>query len=241
MHPLTPYLCLLLFLPALPAHADAYKCRLPDGGVEISSTPCKGAANTMAVRPTETVDETARLQAERDFARIKEYAENQSADIRTRQAEAEKKYQEEQLHKARLAVSRSTSREACLEILASHTVDDDQGKELLAECRGKPMAVRAPNQPDRPVFTNPAPSYPDWTTQCIQQVLAQRLPPQIQQQRLLSCQGSTTVNRPQRPESRPEPRPAPRPEIRPEAPVRAIEPKTTGIKPCPPNDRYCVR
>lgn len=237
MYPLTRYLCLLLFLPAMSVHADAYKCRLPDGGVEISSTPCKGAANTMAMHPAETVNETARLQAERDFARIKEYAENQSAEIRTRQAEEEKKSQDEQLRKARLAVSRSTSREACLEKLASHTVDGDQGQELLAECRAKPLAARAPNIPDRPAFPNPSPSYPDWTTQCIQQVLAQRLPPQIQQQRLLSCQGAATVNRPQRPESRPDPRP----EMRPAAPVRSLEPKTTLIKPCPPNDRYCVR
>lgn len=224
---------LILTLAALPLQADAYKCRLPDGGIEISTTPCKSNANTLAVRPTETVDEAAREQAERDLARMKDYVATQSAEIRTRQAEEEKKSQEAQGRKAQQAVTRSTSKEACLETLANYTVDSALTLELLAQCRSKPAQPKAPDNATMRPMQTPLPMYPDWTTQCIQQVLAQRLPPQIQQERLLACQGRATVNRPQRPETRPEPRP--------EKPQRPTAPPSGIAKPCPPNDRYCVR
>jgi len=74
----------LLILPTLllplAAQADAYKCRLPGGKVEISSTPCSEGSKTLsshasdAVTPEQREAAEQRLKREREFIRDREAA-----------------------------------------------------------------------------------------------------------------------------------------------------------------------
>lgn len=79
---------LLAFLCCSPAFADAYKCRLADGSIEISNTPCKSGATTVSVRPDERVSESAREQTERETLRMRAYADKLEDKRESRQEEA---------------------------------------------------------------------------------------------------------------------------------------------------------
>ncbi|MGA8880816.1 MAG: DUF4124 domain-containing protein, partial [Azonexus sp.] len=72
----TTHITLLVLLGcALPAQAEVYKCRQPDGRTEISNSPCSGGSSTIKAIPDDTVSEASRRQAEEDADRLENYAD----------------------------------------------------------------------------------------------------------------------------------------------------------------------
>ena len=78
---------------ALPAQAEVFKCRQPDGSTQISSEPCSGGASTIKTIQDDAVPEAAREQAERDVQRQRQMA-NQMKSERQADEAAERKEQE---------------------------------------------------------------------------------------------------------------------------------------------------
>jgi hypothetical protein len=213
-----PYLLgLLLALFIFPAQAEIYKCRLANGRTEISNTPCPGGSTTLSARPDETVPEASREQAERDVARMRSFVEQREAEQRREEAADRQQQEAERQAAAARSVYETDNMESCLRELGRQTVDAGRRAELEAICRAKEKA--APT-----VIAVPVPSYPlHGGDACIQNVLRLRLAPAEQERRIARCRGITTA-----PPAHTAPRPAPR------APSRAL-------KPCPGEDRYCVR
>lgn len=87
--------CALLYLAllALPAQADVYKCRQPDGSSVISNSPCGDGSKTVKAVADDTVSEASREQAEKDADRLEEYADKLETK-RLAQEEAERKERE---------------------------------------------------------------------------------------------------------------------------------------------------
>ena len=84
---------LYLFLLALPAQADVYKCRQPDGSSVISNSPCSDGSKTVKAVADDTISEANREQAEKNADRLEEYADKLEAK-RLAQEEAERKERE---------------------------------------------------------------------------------------------------------------------------------------------------
>lgn len=92
---------LLLFGLALPAAAEAYKCRQPDGRTEISSEPCAAGSKTLKEVEDENVPEENRLRAEREVERQRELVEKSE---KNRQAMDKQEHEErERAERQRLA------------------------------------------------------------------------------------------------------------------------------------------
>jgi hypothetical protein len=84
---------LTLALLSLPASADVYKCRQPDGSSVISNSPCSDGGKTIKTAPNDTISAANREQAEKDADRLEEYADKLEAK-RLAQEEAERKERE---------------------------------------------------------------------------------------------------------------------------------------------------
>jgi hypothetical protein len=210
---------LLLVLLAVPAYADIYKCRLPNGKTEISNSPCPTGSGTLTARPDETVPEQTRQQAERDVERMRSYVDKREAAQRA-DAMAEREQQaDERQAAAQQRVYQSDNMSECLRELELHPVDAVRRAELEAICRAK--AKTEPAVVHVPVYGGPG--IGSGIDHCIQNVLRLTLAPAEQNRRIARCQGNY------RPSSDPVPHPAPRPMVKP------------GVKPCPPNDKFCVR
>ncbi len=77
---------MLLLCSSMAVHAQAYKCKTPDGRTEISDSPCRAGSKTEAVQAAEHITPEQRQQAEQDLERAKKYiAEREVAE---REAEA---------------------------------------------------------------------------------------------------------------------------------------------------------
>lgn len=72
-------LLLLALCFALPAGADVYKCRLPDGRIEIANAPCARNAGTLEQRPEESVSAERKAESERDLERQRAFVEKREA------------------------------------------------------------------------------------------------------------------------------------------------------------------
>ena len=71
---------------SLPAGAEIYKCRLPNGKTEISNVPCPSGSGTVVARPDEPVSESSRRAAEQDVERMRNYVEKREAAQRADEA-----------------------------------------------------------------------------------------------------------------------------------------------------------
>lgn len=140
-----PMNCLKLLLPllaltyALPAPADIYKCRLPNGQAEISNTPCS-AGNTLKTRPDENVSEADRQQAERDLERMRGYVEKREAAQR---ADAAGEYERLRLQAGQRSASRSaygnySNADECLRDVSQMVLNATQRALQEADCRQLP-------------------------------------------------------------------------------------------------------
>lgn len=210
---------LLAALLAFPGYADIYKCRLPNGKTEISSSPCPTGSGTLAARPDETVPEQTRQQAERDVERMRNYVDKREAAQRAEATAERERLADERQAAAQQRVYQSDSMSECLRELELHPVEASRRAELEAICRAK--AKTEPAVVHVPVYGGPG--FGSGVDLCIQNVLRLRLGPAEQDRRMAQCQGNY------RPLPQPSPQPAPRPVVKP------------GGKPCPPNDKFCVR
>lgn len=208
---------LLIALLALPTHADIYKCRLANGRTEISNTPCPSGSGTLAVRPDEPVSEQSRQQAEREVERMRSFVDQREAAQRRDDAA-------ERQTAAQQRVYQSASMDECLRELDLNPVAPSRRAELEAICRAK-----ARNQPTPVPVPVPVPVYGGIGTShgnpveaCINSVMRLSLSATEQNRRIAQCQGHTGPldQRPPHPEPKPDAKPA---------------------KPCPRNDKFCVR
>lgn len=159
---------ILLALPALlmagPAAAEAYKCRAPDGRLEITNAPCSSGTNTVKAVPDDTVSEERRQAAERDAARMRDYVEKSEARQRAEEA-AER--EERKWQPPAPVASQPSSVETCLANLDRQALTPMQRAQMEASCRGTtpvyvpvPVVVRSgPSFPHRPHHPQP-PQYP---------------------------------------------------------------------------------
>jgi hypothetical protein len=143
-----PIALLALLGFALPAQAEVYKCRQPDGRTEISNSPCSGGSTTLKAIPDDTVSEASRKQAERDADRLENYADKLEAERKADEA-AERKLLKEQQAAARQGPS-VASVEHCLKTLDRMALDSSRRAELEDGCRTSGSV--------QPVYV-PVPSY----------------------------------------------------------------------------------
>ena len=143
----TMHITLLVLLGcALPAQAEVYKCRQPDGRTEISNSPCSGGSSTIKAIPEDTVSETSRRQAEADADRLENYADQLEAKRKAGEAAEHKQLKEEQAA-ARQGPS-PASVQACLQTLDRMALDLSRRAELEDGCRAtgsvQPVYVQDP-------------------------------------------------------------------------------------------------
>ena len=141
-----PIALLALLGFALPAQAEVYKCRQPDGRTEISNSPCSGGSTTLKAIPDDTVSEASRKQAERDADRLENYADKLEAERKADEA-AERKLLKEQQAASRQGPS-AASVEHCLKTLDRMALDSSRRAELEDGCRAsgsvQPVYVPVP-------------------------------------------------------------------------------------------------
>jgi len=142
---MTRWIPLLALLLPLMATADIYKCRLPNGKLEISNTPCPTGSGTLTARPDEKVPDAARQQAERDVERMKEYVDKREAAQRADEA-AERQERASQRQAASQPQRAYGDPAACLRGLDQQALEATQRSQLEAECRSlaKPPAEAQP-------------------------------------------------------------------------------------------------
>ena len=142
----TPITLLVLLACALPAQAEVYKCRQPDGRTEISNSPCSGGSSTLKAIPDDTVSEASRQQAERNADRLEDYTDQLEAKRKAGEA-AEGKQLKEQQASAPQGPS-PASVQACLQTLERMALDLSRRAELEEGCRAsgsvQPVYVQDP-------------------------------------------------------------------------------------------------
>jgi hypothetical protein len=143
------WIVLLAALLALPAAADIYKCRLPNGRTEISNVPCPSGSGTVVARPDEAVPEASRQQAERDAERMRSYVEKREAAQRADEA-AERQERASQRQATTSPPSRTYGDPAaCLRELEQQALEASQRSQLEAECRSR---IPPPANVQQPVY-----------------------------------------------------------------------------------------
>lgn len=215
---------LLVALLAFPVQAEVFKCRGSDGRTVYSNTGCPGASSPLEVRADDTVSAESRERAARDVERMQSFVEKREAEQR-----AEEKSEEEAARKARQnaaqqRVYQADNMDDCLQELAQFSLEGSRRAELEAICRAKARA-----QPS--VIPVPVPVYGGGHNPvglCIENVMRLRLAPAEQNRRIAQCQG---IYQPPLLDVRPQPMPHP------PAPHTVPRPG----RPCPPNDKFCVR
>ncbi len=213
------------------AGAEAYKCRLANGQVEITNAPCPKGSGTLAVRPDEKISEAERLQAEREFERIRIYVDKREAAQRAEQAaEAERSAAQSRNLAANPPAPPGDSRstEECLNDLDSRALETTQRAELEAACRNparnsQPVYIPVPVAVPVPA-ANPSGA-------CIENVLRLKLAPAEQGRRLALCHGQFAPTQP--PMTQPV-------QIAPSRPAQPAPVETPYVI-CPPNNKNCGR
>lgn len=221
--PIRKSVLMVLLALSIDAGAEVYKCRLPDGQMEITNAPCPKGSGTVTVRPDEKVSEADRLQAEREVERMRLQADRMEAAQRAAETERIAAQKRNPAVNAPPAAETRTVEE-CLHDVGQQALDAHQRAEQEATCR-------AGGRSSQPVYV-PVPVYAgNPISICIENVLRLKLPPAEQSQRLAQCQGHLAP---------------PPPTI--SQPAPSTPPKPAGPAPvessrviCPPNNKNCVR
>lgn len=146
---MTRWIPLLALALPLMATADIYKCRLPNGQLEILNTPCPTGSGTITARPDEPVSDSARQQAERDVERMKAYVDKREAAQRADEAAArEERASQRQGATAGLPTRQYGDSAACLRALDQQALEASQRSQLEAECR----SLIKPSSDAQPVY-----------------------------------------------------------------------------------------
>jgi len=171
---------LLLLSLTLPAAAEAYKCRQPDGRTEISSEPCASGSSTVKSVPDETVSEQSRERAEREAERMRNLSDkNDAARLATEKAEREER-ERAAARQRQSYVPPPSQVDDCLRTVDRMALDPSRRAELIAGCQstgsiqpvyvptpyygapyfGTPGYVRPPQRPLPEPMPNPPPARP---------------------------------------------------------------------------------
>ena len=142
----SPFALLALALLTQPAQADIYKCRLANGSLEFSNSPCGGNSSTLKSINAEVIPEESRREAERKVERMRDEADK--LETRRRAEEAAER-QEQEKESQRLPSGPSASQiQTCLETLARLSLDSARRTELEASCHAngvvQPVYVPVP-------------------------------------------------------------------------------------------------
>ncbi len=155
---------LLLLLVTLPAAADIYKCRQPNGRTEISYSPCAGGSNTIKAMPDDTVSEANRRQAERDNERMENYADKLEAKREADEATERRAREKQQAAAAAYAGPSAARVESCLRTLDRMVLDSTRRSEMENGCRAtgsvQPVNQTAPYYYGGPAYVVPHPPHP---------------------------------------------------------------------------------
>ena len=120
---------------ALPAQAEAYKCRQPDGRTEISNAPCAGNSSTVKAIPDDVVPEERRESAERAAERQRQISDkNDAARLAREKTEAEERERAESKQAAAYAPPASQVEE-CLRTVERMALEASRRSELIAGCQ----------------------------------------------------------------------------------------------------------
>lgn len=147
-------LAIFLLLASSQGIADAYKCRIADGRIEISSSPCASGSSTLKSQPDEKISEADRRQAERDIERMRDFVEKREAAQRA-EAAAEREAAARQAKQAASLPIRSSysSADECLNDMAQLALEAGQRAQMEATCR------RLPNTTGSTGVSGPYPVY----------------------------------------------------------------------------------
>jgi hypothetical protein len=157
-----PIVAIIGCLIALPTFAEAYKCQLPGGATEISSTPCAKGSSTLKVIATENISEQSRRDAERLVEQMRKDAERLEA---ARLAEQPARRDETTSQGVPPATPpRDDVVQSCLRNLERMAVDPARRAELESGCRlrglsGEPASIPTPNY-NAPLNARPLPPRP---------------------------------------------------------------------------------
>lgn len=146
-----PLLLLALLTPlalclSRDAAANAYKCRLPDGSVEIASRPCTTGSATLSVQNEEKIPESRRREAEEEVRRLRTQIERREASQRDTPARDPQAATQPQNAnnvpgpETPPPASPKRTVEACLQELDRHALDPSQRLNLESACRSNPDA-----------------------------------------------------------------------------------------------------
>ena len=146
-------------LLALPAQAEIYKCRQPNGSTEISNSPCTRGSSTIKAMADDVVPEENRREAERQVARMRDEAEKlESARLTDEAAEREKELKQRQLSGPPAAMIQE-----CLRTIERLELDSTRRTELEATCYStgsvQPVYVPVPYY-GGPTYVKPRPPIP---------------------------------------------------------------------------------
>ena len=122
---------LLLLALALPALAEVYKCRQPDGRTEISSEPCAAGSSTVRTIQDDVVPEASREQAERNAERARQRVDRLEGERRADEA-AERKDRERQRRESGLPSEAAIQQ--CLNTLGRMNLDSSRRSEMENGC-----------------------------------------------------------------------------------------------------------
>lgn len=140
------FLCLLN--GAGNASGEVYKCRAPNGTIEIANVPCPAGSSTLKTRPAEIVTPESREQAERDVERMREYVDKRESAQRA--SEAAERQRAPTPHQPR----NYNSADECLRDAAQMVLEAGQRLQMENECRAiaKPQTVYIPYPVATPVY-----------------------------------------------------------------------------------------
>jgi hypothetical protein len=125
-------LLLALLAVALPAWGQAYKCRMPDGSTQISSSPCAGGARTLKEVDEEVIPDDVRAKAEKDAERQRRRAGELAAERKA--DEAQDKRDAEAARKAAGLPAPATVQQ-CLNTVGRMNIEASRRAELESGCQ----------------------------------------------------------------------------------------------------------
>lgn len=184
-----PVILLLTLLATSSANADAYKCRLADGSLEISSRPCAAGSATLGIKAEERIPEQRRLEAWREVERLKAQLETQNAA--QNQAATPQRPPSPPADNPRTSDSPRRTTEECLQALNQRPLEPSHRTQLENLCHtnpdAEPVLIPVPTPVPTPVTTWGAPPA-NPLGECIASTQQLNLPAQEKLQRFRECE-----------------------------------------------------
>ena len=125
-------LLLAVLATALPAWGQAYKCRMPDGSTQISSSPCADGGTTVKTVEEEEVSDAARRKAEQEAERLRQKADSMEAE---RKADEAQERRDAEADRKAAGLPSPASIQQCLNAVGRMNIDASRRAELESGCQ----------------------------------------------------------------------------------------------------------